>query len=82
MKRMLAPLALLLLCGADDCNGPVPPAVEKADPRQLTYIRDNRTGFCFAKYDDRGTNTGASSIVLVSCDPLDRLATAAVEEYK
>jgi len=52
---------------------PVEPPPYKADPaetlkKQITYIKDNRTGLCFAKYQH--PNHPDSQLLEISCKKL------------
>lgn len=81
----------LLLMGVDQCkNEPEPPpaTVVKADPAELSYVRDERTNLCFARYRyvipcGQGCSNGAGfSITGIDCERLKGVATNMVENVK
>jgi hypothetical protein len=77
MKKSLLVLMLLAFCGVDNCNNPPPNTTYEAEPYQLSYITDHRTGLCFARY-----HSLYPSIALVPCDSLKKVMPATVESPK
>lgn len=75
MRRMLAPLALLLLCGTDDCDKSAPPASMRViEYKEITgsmpgptvhvwLVADDKRDLCFIVF-----NSGGSSVAPVKID--------------
>lgn len=78
MKKLFV-LPLLFLCGMDECNtSSSNKTIRSANPRTLSYIKDDRTNLCFAKYSDGGVEAN-STIVVVPCENLKMISIFSVE---
>lgn len=82
MKRLLAPLALLFLCGADDCNRSAPPltSMRVIEYKEITssmpgptlhtwVVADDKRDLCFVVFNSGGNSVAPVKIDCVNVKP-------------
>lgn len=77
LSTMMLVCCVFLTCGMDDCNSNT---IVSEKPKHLSYIKDNRTGLCFAKYNEGGGDSYSPAITLVPCASLTKINPIEVEK--